>query len=86
MPTIEILLTLRKIRLNESFALLGINMGMSGSTASRIFSKIIPILAKLMGRLVIWPQRQKIRMHLPIPFRMRYNKVVSIVDCLEIEI
>lgn len=85
-PLLNILIVLKKIRLNDSFAILALHFGMSVSNISRIFSKTVPILAQLLEQLIYWPESKKVRLHLPIPFRARYKSVVSIIDCLEIQI
>lgn len=82
----DILIVLKKIRLNDAFAILALDFGMSISNVSRIFSKALPVLSGIMRQLILWPENEKIRVHLPIPFRARYKKVVSIIDCLEIQI
>lgn len=39
-----------------------------------------------MQDLIVWPKVQDIRMQLPISFCARYSRVISIIDCLEIQI
>ncbi|KAJ8928331.1 hypothetical protein NQ314_019115 [Rhamnusium bicolor] len=43
-------------------------------------------MAEYMKKLIFWPLKSSIQRNLPIPFRMLFSKVQSIVDCLEIEI
>lgn len=82
----NILLILKKIRLNDAFPVLADEFGISASHASRIFCKGVSILAACLKQLILWPPPESIRRNLPICFRARYNKVESIIDCLEIEI
>lgn len=82
----EILLTLKKIRLNEQFEVLGHDFAISKSQASRIFAKVLPLIYSYLRGLIIWPSSFDIKMNLPIPFRARYAKVESIIDCFEVEI
>lgn len=84
--TINVLIALKKIRLDDSFAILALHFGLSPSSVSRIFSRTIKILATLFQELIIWPTTPKIRAQLPISFRARYGNVQSIIDCLEIQI
>nr|XP_023022016.1 uncharacterized protein LOC111510345 [Leptinotarsa decemlineata] len=84
-PTIDILITLKKIKLNESFDILTIQFGYTQSTISRIFSKTVIGLAEKMRELIVWPKPSDIVKNLPTAFRAGYSKV-SIIDCLEIEI
>lgn len=86
LPTLNILISLKKIKLNDSFDVLAMHFGYSQSNISRIFSKSIPLIAARMKNLVVWPTPSEIRRNLPISFRARYANVVSIIDCLEIQI
>lgn len=86
LPLTDIFITLKKIRLNYSFAILAKDFGMSISNSSRIFAKSVMILSKFLQQLIYWPDIKNIRYHLPIPFRARYGKAVSVIDCLEIQI
>lgn len=82
----NIYLTLKKLRLNESFNILGNDFGMSACNASRIFEKFLPLLANYCKTLIVWPSKTSIRAQMPVSFRARYSNVQSIIDCLEIEI
>ncbi|GBN43767.1 hypothetical protein AVEN_113168-1 [Araneus ventricosus] len=86
LPTNHIYVVLKKLRLNMSFTILALDFGLSVSSISRIFCKSLPVLAKIMQDLIVWPDKRDISRHLPIPFRARYAKVQSIIDCLEIQI
>ncbi|GBM82035.1 hypothetical protein AVEN_74035-1 [Araneus ventricosus] len=77
---------LKKLRLGNQFSILAIDFGLCESTVCRLFKKSAPMLAQLMQDLIVWPKVQDIRKHFPIPFRARYSQVISIIDCLEIEI
>lgn len=85
-PLINILITLKKIRLDDPFTILGVHFGMSSTSASRIFRRTVEIMVPFMQQLIVWPQKDRVQMHLPISFRSRYGKVMSIIDCLEIQI
>ncbi|XP_031335325.1 uncharacterized protein LOC116165155 [Photinus pyralis] len=86
LDTTSIYLTLKKIRVDQTFAELGDDFGVSEATASRLFSKSLLPIAKFVSGLIVWPSPEKIAKLLPIPFRARYGKVQAIIDCLEIEI
>ncbi|KAM3965309.1 uncharacterized protein ACR2FA_000698 [Aphomia sociella] len=86
LPTIDILITLKKIKLNESFSILALQFGYTQSTVSTIFSKGVLLLAEKMKKLIVLPTPAEIFNNLPISFRARYSNVVSIIDYLEIEI
>lgn len=84
--TEEICSTLHKIKLNDTFARLGDEFGVSASNASAVFRRTLPILAHYLKQLIVWPLKQSLKINLPLPFRARYSHVQSIIDCLEIEI
>lgn len=85
-PTEHILLCLKKIRLNTTFAELADQFGVSTSYAGKIFKKNIPTIANILKSFIVKLDKTKIKSSLPIAFRHRYNKVNCIIDCFEIEI
>lgn len=85
-PTIDIMITLKKIKSNDSFDVLALHFGFSQSTVSRIFRKTIILLSTSLNDLITWPSPKEVISKLPIAFRARYSNVYSIIDCLEIEI
>lgn len=82
----DICLTLEKIKLNHTFIILGDEYGTSPSNANTIFRKTVPILAHYLKKFIFWPSQKSIKVSLPLLFRARYNNVLSIIDCFEIEI
>ncbi|KAJ8936147.1 hypothetical protein NQ314_012479 [Rhamnusium bicolor] len=82
----DIYLVLFKIKQNDSFAKIGDLFGISKGSSSRIFSQGVITMAEYMKKLIFWPLKSSIQRNLPIPFRMLFSRVQSIVDCLEIEI
>jgi hypothetical protein len=83
---INVCVTLKKIRLDESNAILALQFGLSESQVSRIFKKSLKPIAYCMQQHIVWPDALTIRAKLPISFRARYAKVQAIIDCLEIQI
>lgn len=81
-----VLIVLRKIRLNESFSVLGDCFGISKSHCAKLFSKYTGMISDLLKELIVWPEKEAIHRHLPVPFQARYYNVQSIIDCFEIEI
>ncbi|KAF5281935.1 hypothetical protein FQR65_LT14461 [Abscondita terminalis] len=81
-----IYLTLQKIRLSQTFKVLADAYGVTESTASRMYAKSVVLISQLMQEFIINPKKKEIQEQLPIPFRARYSKVQTIIDCLEIEI
>ena len=82
----HVLLTLIKVKLNDSFSRLGDQFGISVSQASRIFSQIIGPLAHFLTTLIYCPDRESRMKNMPIPFRYNFSHVAAIIDAFEIEI
>lgn len=82
----DICLTITKIKLNDSFARIGDDFGVSPSNVSAVFRRTLPIIAYYLKQLIVWPSKQSIKLNLPLPFRARYSHVQSIIDYFEIEI
>ncbi|XP_043484807.1 uncharacterized protein LOC122512803 [Leptopilina heterotoma] len=85
-PSDNILLTLMKIKTNDTFSRLGDRFGLLTSQTSKIFRKTVKPLAHYLKTLVFCPNPTLIKKNLPIPFRASYNQVCIIVDAFEIEI
>ncbi|KAJ8933318.1 hypothetical protein NQ314_014090 [Rhamnusium bicolor] len=83
---VDVLITLKKIRTVDVYARLADDFEMSVTYIHNIFTRSIPIIAGALQELIFWPSSIEIKKRLPIPFRVRYKNVVSIIDCLEIEI
>lgn len=82
LPVNSTLLILRKIRLNDSFDTLGTHFAMSTSDVCEIFLNGVRKVAENMKDLIVWPTRKK----LSASFKIRNVDVISIIDCLEINI
>ncbi|XP_017303977.1 uncharacterized protein LOC103520351 [Diaphorina citri] len=85
-PKLDFFITLRKLKLHESIDILADTFGLSKSSISRIFSKVLPVLGKYLETLIYWPPREIIRTNLPLAFRANFVYVQSIINCFEIEI
>lgn len=83
---VDILITLKKIRLDDVYIRLGNDFGISAVRVGNIFVKTVPKIAGVLQNFVFWPDTHIIKKLLPIPFRYRYSNVISIIDCFEIEI
>nr|CAH0101517.1 unnamed protein product [Daphnia galeata] len=77
---------LRKIRLNDSFVILGYEFGISSRQASRIFNRYVTFIADHVQKIILWPNRYSIKRALPVSFRKNYSRIQSMIDCFEIEI
>lgn len=84
--TVDVLITLKKIKLNDAYIRLADDFGTSIEDIERAFTSSVPKIAGEMQDLIVWPDAFTIKKFLPIPFRLRYREVQSIINCLEIEI
>lgn len=80
------LLVLMKIKQGRQFAFLADDFGISRSYAGRIFAKYVDLIAHALSDLIIWPESDVVKKHLPLAFKARFSDVTCIIDCLEIEI
>lgn len=52
---------------------------------SRVFNSVIHVLFKqLVPLLVIWPEREQLRLSMPMSFRQKFRSCASVIDCFEI--
>lgn len=85
-PFQQLLLTLLRLRMNLSFEFLAYYFGVHATTASRLFNHCINVMyVRLVPALVLWPEREELRLSLPYNFRNnKFNNCVCIIDCFEI--
>ena len=83
----QLILTLMKLRHNFDYRELAEHFFISNSTVSRIFLKVLHVLFIRLKPVIIWPEREDLRISMPMAFRKDYgDKVVSIIDCFEVKI
>lgn len=85
-PPLHVIITLKKIRMNDSSAYLAMLFGMSTSSICRIFKKTVFRLASVLQNFIVWPESNIIKQCMPIAFRARYGNTQSIIDCFEVKI
>uniref|UniRef100_A0A8P4GDX5 DDE Tnp4 domain-containing protein n=1 Tax=Dicentrarchus labrax TaxID=13489 RepID=A0A8P4GDX5_DICLA len=74
-----------RMKMNLSLALLSVLFQISIATASRTFRTTLDMLhAKLVPSFLFWPQREELRLSMPMIFRQTYPRCVCIIDCFEI--
>lgn len=86
--TMNLYLTLKKIRLNEDFNILSDDFEVEEGEAQKIFTSTVVKLAKYMNSLVRWPDSENYydrHKNLPIAFRSRLSHVQSLVECVDTE-
>jgi len=85
-PTDVIYLLFRKMRLNESFSILGHEFGISSQSVGTFFRLNLGFVADHFKELIVWPSIDNVKKNMPVSFRKNYAGVSCIIDCLEIEI
>lgn len=81
----ELLLTLRRIKLNLPLQDIAYQFNISVSTASRIFDRWIDVLCTRLKFLIHWPDREELQRTMPSIFQQNFrNKVAVIIDCFEV--
>jgi hypothetical protein len=82
----NVMLTLRKIKLNEVYELIGLYMGTSANNASEIFRKTLPTMAACMKECIFSVPKAVTLRNLPLAFRLNYYGVTHTLDCFEVQI
>ena len=80
----QLLLTLMRLRLNLSVQDLGYRFGIHDSTVSRVFQSCIQTMYSSMDFLVYWPEREQLKLTLPMSFRQKFSSCAVIIDCFEV--
>ena len=79
------LLTCMRMRKNLSIRFLGYLFGVSQSSASRIFYDVLTVMhTRLVPLLILWPERDILKMSMPMSFRSKFGKCACIIDCFEV--
>ena len=80
----QLLLTLMQLRLNLSVQDLGYRFGIHSSTVSKVFQSCIHTMFTAMKFLVRWPQRDELRLTMPLCFKEKFSSCAVIIDCFEV--
>jgi hypothetical protein len=81
----KLMLVLMKLRLNLSLQDLGYRFMVSTSCASKTFQDVIHVMFVRMKCLILWPDRKKLQLPVPMEFRKYFGvKVSIIIDCFEV--
>lgn len=81
-----VMIVLRKLKLDESFDIIGHAFGVTRQYVCQIFKKYLPFISDHLYELVVWPEKESTKNALPISFRKSFRDIESIIDCFEIEI
>ena len=80
----QLMLVLMKLRLNLGDQDLAYRFGISQSTVSQYFAKMIELLYVRLSCLVYWSERNELMKTMPMEFRKHFKKCVVIIDCFEV--
>ena len=80
----HVLLVLMKLKLGSFNQDIADKFGISRRKVSTLFRRLLPIIAKSLKKLIIWPERHIIRSNMPSSFKRHYSDCVCIIDCTEI--
>ena len=79
-----VLMFLMKLRLNLFDGDLAQRFGVHSSTVSRYFHRVLDIAYEATAFLIQWPERDVLRLTMPLSFRRFFKKCCVIIDCTEI--
>ena len=81
----KMMMVLMKLRLNLTVQDLGYRFKVSPSCVSKNFSDVMHIMYIRMQPLILWPDREDLRLSMPMEFRKHFGvKISIIIDCFEI--
>ena len=81
----KFMVVMMKLRLNLCVQDLAYRFKVSASCISKTFNAVINIMFTRMKRLILWPERDELRLTMPMEFRKHFGvKVSIIIDCFEI--
>ena len=81
----KLILVLMRLRLNLSVQDLAYRVNISKSTVSRTFKTVIAVIFDHMHPLPMWPDRDSMRLTMPMVFRRHFHlRVAVIIDCVEV--
>ena len=79
-----LIMFLMKIRLNLFDEDLADRFQVHVSTVSRNFHRVLDVLYAKLASLIKWPDRETLKLTMPLPFRKCFNQCCVIIDCSEI--
>lgn len=82
----DIIICLRKMKLNESFEILAKYFNMTRQNVGRIFNETIKPITRFLRAFIKPSTKDKQLKYLPKGFRLHYSKVCAIIDGMEIQI
>ncbi|XP_058455124.1 uncharacterized protein LOC131432702 isoform X2 [Malaya genurostris] len=82
----DIILTLRKIKLNEHNARLASVFGLTDGEVEILFRTSVPKIADCLRNFIVWPDDITMKLNVPINLRQHFNKIHLILNYLVIKV
>ncbi|XP_055547181.1 uncharacterized protein LOC129731323 isoform X2 [Wyeomyia smithii] len=82
----DIILTLRKIKLNEHNARLASVFGLTDSEVEVLFRTSVPKIADCLRNFIVWPDDITMKLNVPINLRQHFNKIHLILNYLVVKV
>lgn len=82
----DIILTLRKIKLNEHNARLASVFGLTDSEVEILFRTSVPKIADCLRNFIVWPDDITMKLNVPINLRQHFNKIHLILNYLVVKV
>ncbi|XP_072027872.1 uncharacterized protein [Amphiura filiformis] len=81
----QLIIVFMRLRLNLSECDLAYRFDVAQSTISRTFHLTLDVLFTRLNHLIVWPEREQLRLTMPMQFREHFGvRVACIIDCFEI--
>ncbi|XP_052869846.1 uncharacterized protein LOC128275402 isoform X2 [Anopheles cruzii] len=82
----DIILALRKIKLNESSARLGMVFGVDSNEVDVLVHTNVPKIADCLRNFILWPDDFTMKMNVPIKLRQHFNRIHLILNYLVVRL
>ncbi|XP_050079053.1 uncharacterized protein LOC126565883 [Anopheles maculipalpis] len=82
----DIILTLRKIKQNESSVRLGGVFGLGSTEVELLFHKNVPKIADCLRNFIVWPDDITMKLNVPISLRQHFQRIHLILNYLVVRV
>uniref|UniRef100_A0A2M4BFE5 Putative cell wall protein iff6 n=1 Tax=Anopheles marajoara TaxID=58244 RepID=A0A2M4BFE5_9DIPT len=82
----DIILTLRKIKLNESSARLAVIFGLGVNEVDLLVHKNVPKIADCLRNFILWPDDFTMKLNVPIKLRQHFSRIHLILNYLVLRV
>uniref|UniRef100_A0A2M4A5C2 DDE Tnp4 domain-containing protein n=2 Tax=Anopheles triannulatus TaxID=58253 RepID=A0A2M4A5C2_9DIPT len=82
----DIILTLRKIKLNESSARLAVIFGLGVNEVDLLVHKNVPKIADCLRNFILWPDDFTMKLNVPIKLRQHFSRIHLILNYLVVRV